>query len=685
MEHQTGTLGTILTVLLLSPGSTAAQSDGNSPQRLRNFIDQQVGGLEKLMVPEDNAELPQPLLREGTPDPFFQTTEAKRYLGKQLFHDPVRTVRIVPPFGGVPETAQTASCGSCHLGEAASKAGTTLNFAVGGEGIGYRDAAGNFVPRRRARTDLLPRLRPAPLFPGDALVDALPTLTDVYEFAIGSPALGQLSGVGQLLATGRLDALDSVGRMAPSVIGFAYNNRLLLDGFAGEPDETPGGLNPLGHPAQENLTLLLLDAHRMLGSGPQGMQTQSQALQGIPAYVQLFRDAFPEEAALADAANGDLDLLINDVTVVRATASFLRTVVTRNTPWDRFLAGDDQALTAAQRRGARLFFSDPRGAAGAAGCYSCHSGPMLNKQVDDPDLAGVGEFVERNFHNLGLADHPVQALNREARMDPSFRDRGRQEITGLETDAFEFRTLTLRQLRDGRNFMHNALFTSVKEVVEYFNAGLPQDPTAGAALTLSRRFTNPRGDGFPRGLGLSDQEVDDLTDFLENALYDPAFSRFDPQSTTDLFQLSERDLTYSVYRPELQVLGATDGFPLSGRAQDNDDPLSRRDLGLEFLDVTDRLDTARIAQLGPFFHVYRISNAGDFPVDTHLLVVVQGLPAGTQLLNASGISSSGAPFVRLFLENGVLNPGQSVAVGLRFHGAPAPDYDLVLLSGQGTP
>ena len=387
-------------------GVAAAQ--GNSPTQLRRLVDEQVGGIGRLIVPSHDADIPQPRLANGRPDPQFETTEAKRYLGKQLFHDPVRTARILPEFGGVIATKQTASCASCHMGEAASKAGTLLNFAVGGEGRGYTDASGNFIPRRRPRTDL-PRLRTTPLFPGDALVDELPTLTDIYEFAVGSPARGRkLPPPGALLRTGRLDALDSVARNAPSVIGAAFNNRLLMGGFAGEPDEAPGGLNPFGFPAHESVALLLLDAHRML-------DFQSAELQRFATYRKLFRDAFPAEAAAADA-KGDLNLLINDITVLRATATFLRTAVTRNTPWDRFLAGENGALSAAQRRGARLFFTPA--ARGGAGCYTCHSGPMLNKQVNDPDVAGVGRFVEKNFYNLGLADHPLQALNVVGRRDP---------------------------------------------------------------------------------------------------------------------------------------------------------------------------------------------------------------------------------------------------------------------------
>ena len=154
---------------------------------------------------------------------------------------------------------------------------------------------------------------------------------------------------------------------------------------------------------------------------------------GSDEFRKLFRDAFPVEAAQADA-KGDLNLLINDITVLRATATFLRTTVTRDTPWDRFLAGDNHALSAPQRRGAKLFFTQAQ--EGGAGCFSCHSGPMLNKQVNDPDVAGAGRFVEENFYNLGLADHPLQALNRAARKDPGFRDDGRREITGRDDDAF---------------------------------------------------------------------------------------------------------------------------------------------------------------------------------------------------------------------------------------------------------
>jgi hypothetical protein len=339
---------------------------------------------------------------------------------------------------------------------------------------------------------------------------------------------------------------------------------------------------------------------------------------------------------------------------------------------------------------------------------------MLNKQVTDPDLAGVGQFVEENFFNLGLADHPLQALNREARNDPNHLDEGRREITFRDSDAFKFRALTLRQLRDAKFFFHNGSFTSVKDVVQYFNAGVPQNAQAAAASTFTTRFSHPRGPGSPRGLGLSDDQVDDLTDFIENALYDPAFVHFDPNSTTDTIKLNERDVTYSVYRPDLAALGAVDGRPGSGRPQDNDDALSRRDMGLEFLDVTNRVNVALIAagsrdedddgdrqgtdrareverqeeRGGEERRVYRITNNGTSPVDTHLLVIARGLSFQVEMTNASGRTSAGDPYRRLFLPNGVLTPGQSIDVTLRFRRhrqSPPVGFTLTLLSGQGNP
>src|SRR5438093_385059 len=130
-----GTLG-----LLLIAACAVAAAQGDSPVQLRQYIDQQVGGANKLRVPATDAEIPLPRMKDGTVNPRYQTTEAKRFLGKMLFHDPVRSARIninkgqpldLPAgtaFGGTVSASdpniqeivnaqrQDTSCGTCHIG-----------------------------------------------------------------------------------------------------------------------------------------------------------------------------------------------------------------------------------------------------------------------------------------------------------------------------------------------------------------------------------------------------------------------------------------------------------------------------------------------------------------------------------------------------------------------------------------
>ena len=184
--------------------------------------------------------------------------------------------------------------------------------------------------------------------------------------------------------------------------------------------------------------------------------------------------------------------------------------------------------------------------------------------------------------------------------------------------------------------------------------------------------------------------MDAITDFLNNALFDPAFVKYDPNSTTITMQPNPRDLTYSVYRPDLAALGAKDGFEPSGLAISDNDPLARRDQGLEFLNVTNELNTQLTSSSAGQRQVnaYNITNKSTSIVDTHLLIVARGLPPQVRLANASGVTSTGDPYLRVFLPNGVLNPGQSIAETLIFQGpsnALQSNYNLDFLSGQGNP
>jgi len=189
-------------------------------------------------------------------------------------------------------------------------------------------------------------------------------------------------------------------------------------------------------------------------------------------------------------------------------------------------------------------------------------------------------------------------------------------------------------------------------------------------------------------LGLEEDDVEAITDFLENSLYDPAFVKFDPNSTTRTFQPDRQELTYSIFRPDLAALGAIDGLMPSGRNVSVNDALSRRDAGLEFLDVTNQLKVEltdhRVGRRD--VDVYKITNNSSSIVDTHLLVIARGLSNQIRLQNASGITSDGDPYLRVFLPDGVLLPDQSISERLVFErrrNAPQVSYTLTFLSGQG--
>lgn len=543
------TVGAVLLVGWLVAGGSFLH--GQSAADLRSLLERRVGDLSRLQVPADDADLPQPRLPDGTLDPRFAITPEKVRLGKLLFFDPVRSNHIRVEFGGLLETAQTGSCGSCHMGDTATKAGAVISVSVGGVGRHEMDYRGHKTIHREIM---------------EGAVDVLPT------------GLEQLDEGGTVVASGLFDAVDAPGRVAPSVIGFAFNNRLLWGGAAGEP-------NAEGYPAQEDIVRIASMAHRM--ANPDVAHLRENAV-----YRRLFADAFPPEAT-----SGNPEDFVNLDTQFRAIAAFLRTVVTRNTPWDRFLAGDDAALTPAQLRGAMLFAA-PVGE-GGANCIACHSGPALNKTLGDEE----GNLVAENFHNLGTLEHPLQDLARTALGDPDHHDAGRSDVTGDPARAYQFKAPTLRQLRDGAPFFHGGEAATLREAVEYLLRGEPANPLAAAAGTLSPLFTHPRGEGT-RGIDLTESQVRDLVEFLDGGLYDRGLVMDDPGSPTRIFELGVEDLTYSA---ELKALGAVDGWLPSGLPNGFNDDLSRQQLifvrgstgnGDDVIDVSDAIHVINYLLLG---------------------------------------------------------------------------------------
>ena len=123
---------------------------------------------------------------------------------------------------------------------------------------------------------------------------------------------------------------------------------------------------------------------------------------------------------------------------------------------------------------------------------------------------------------------------------------------------------------------------------------------------------------------------------------------------------------------------------LSGLAIDDNDPLARRDQGLEFLDVAAQAMVELSSSSGNKDE-WLITNTSSSVIDTHLLVIVSGLPAGVTV-DAKEKTTTGKPYYRMFLPEGVLNPGQSISTTvIRAGGGSKNSYTLQLLSGQGKP
>ena len=101
--------------------------------------------------------------------------------------------------------------------------------------------------------------------------------------------------------------------------------------------------------------------------------------------------------------------------------------------------------------------------------------------------------------------------------------RGRGGFTGRSEDDFKFKVPSLYNLADAPFYGHGASFNSVRDVVAYKNAGVPQK--ADVRAQLDSRF---------QPLGLTDEEIDDLTAFLETGLYDAELDRYVPDSLPTL-------------------------------------------------------------------------------------------------------------------------------------------------------
>jgi Cytochrome c peroxidase len=165
-----------------------------------------------------------------------------------------------------------------------------------------------------------------------------------------------------------------------------------------------------------------------------------QRFKADQTYRDLFASAFPGER---DA--------INFINIVKALASYLRSLNSFNSAYDRFrYFGDSNALNESELRGFALFNSDK------TRCSRCHSGVNLNEPIDTQRLA-----AEDTFHNTGLYSFDVAR---------KFDD-GLFEITQRADDHGKFKTPTLRNIEVTSPYMHDGSINSLEEIIDFYAAG----------------------------------------------------------------------------------------------------------------------------------------------------------------------------------------------------------------------
>jgi cytochrome c peroxidase len=230
---------------------------------------------------------------------------------------------------------------------------------------------------------------------------------------------------------------------------------------------------------------------------------------GIPEYVDLFGEIFPDVAA------GDP---IDFTLIARAIAEFELTQVYADAPLDQFARGDTTAMTDAEKRGAILFFDDAR-------CVSCHStAGDSNEMFSDfiIHVIGVPQLAPKFGVGTGniLFDGPDEN-----------EDWGVGDPDGSNpANKYHFRTAPLRNAALSVAYMHNGAFTDLEEAIRHhldaYNSARNYDPVAaGVAADLTElgpvesmlTMLSPKIDSPP---SLTDSEISDLVAFVGTGLLD---------------------------------------------------------------------------------------------------------------------------------------------------------------------
>ncbi len=222
-------------------------------------------------------------------------------------------------------------------------------------------------------------------------------------------------------------------------------------------------------------------------------------LEADMAYPTMFADAFPNEADPINVEN-----------IVKAIGAFERTMISGNSPYDRYTyQGDDSALSESALRGLVLFNGE------RFDCFHCHGGFDFSDAVDHQGQVAP----EVSFHNTGL-------YNIDGRGGYPAPNRGIYELTGDRADMGKFRAPTLRNVAVTAPFMHDGSIATLEEVLDHYQAGgrtITDGPYAGVGSE------SPLKSIFVHGFDATDQERADVLELIRSLtddefLHDPRFS-----------------------------------------------------------------------------------------------------------------------------------------------------------------
>jgi len=227
---------------------------------------------------------------------------------------------------------------------------------------------------------------------------------------------------------------EQLQRATPTIVNVGNSRRLFWDGRARTLEEQASG--PIKSSVEMN----------------QDIQALTAELKAIPGYVELFEAAYPGEG-------------ITEKTIGKGLASFQRTIVsTYSSPFDHWIAGNENALSTAAKRGFELFDRKAR-------CSVCHTGQ---------------NFTDGSFHNIGLNNGD---------------DIGRYEFVKVNVMKGAFKTPTLREIGRTAPYMHNGEYQTLEEVVEHYVKGGVDKSNLSPDM---------------KAIKLSQQEQTDLVEFLKS-------------------------------------------------------------------------------------------------------------------------------------------------------------------------